>query len=81
MQQVSLASGACSLASVESKRAKKKRKTCQNDTDEAEDISQSDTELGERSTVYHCQCDALIVCVVYASTNYVWQQQAFGSFQ
>ena len=65
-QQVSPASGACSLASVESTCAKKKRKTAEDDSDEAEDFTESDCELGEPTTcftVYYHQCDADITLI------------------
>lgn len=45
---VSSPNGACSLAAVKSKGAKKKRKRGQDDSDEAEEFSESDSELGER---------------------------------
>lgn len=50
---------ACSLASVRSKGAKKKRKRDEGNSDEAEDFSESDSELGEpffAHTHRHCAC-------------------------
>lgn len=48
---VSCLTGACSLAAVKSKGAKKKRKRGQDDSDEADEFSERDSELGERHSL------------------------------
>lgn len=55
---MSCPNGACSLAAVKSKGAKKKRKRGQDDSDEADEFSESDSELGEHQLlcVAHCHC-------------------------